>query len=301
MIELLGRTAEESPLPEGIAGELQQELHAGIADLAAELDPADPVFVSKHALATIHGCEAHHLGGSGEFEWTVANARGTVAHKAIEVMVHFRGEPFPGHLVDESIARQINDEHSSLGAFLARLPEYDRAELRAEAVAKVAAFQECFPPLSDRWRPVVESRSRVELFGGRVILSGKTDLTLGRAPNKVIVDLKTGWVNAAHREDLRFYALVETLKLGQPPRKLASYYLDSARTHPEQVTEGTLHTATRRTIDGVRRMIEIGKLDEPATKRPGPQCRWCALQPACEEGTAALVRAADPDGDQAPW
>lgn len=301
VIELLGRSAEETTVPDTLADELRAELHDGLADLAAELTPDDPVFVSKHALTTIHGCEAHHAVGSGEFEWTVASARGTVAHKAIEVLVHYRGEAFPMALVDEGIARLANDERSSIGSFLARLPEYELAELRAAAVAKVSAFQECFPPLKDQWYPVVESRSRVDLFGGRVVFSGKTDLTLGRAPRKVIIDLKTGWVSASHREDLRFYALVETLKLGTPPRKLASYYLDSASTHPESVNEASLLSAVRRTIDGTRRIIEVTRLDETPARRPGPQCRWCPLQRSCEEGTAALARAANPEVDGDPW
>lgn len=301
VIELLGRGTEESALPDELAVELRAELHDGLADLAAELSTDDPVFVSKHALTTIHGCEANHVAGTGEFEWTVASARGIVAHKAIEVLVHHRGEAFPASLVDEGIARLINDERSSIGGFLARLQEYDLAELRAAAVAKVSAFQECFPPLKDRWFPVVESRSRVDLFGGRIVFQGKTDLTLGRAPRKVIIDLKTGWVAPTHREDLRFYALVETLKLGTPPRKLASYYLDSASTHPEDVTAATLASAVRRTVDGTRRIIELTRLDEPPTKRPGRACRWCPIQRSCEEGTAALARAADPDLTGDPW
>jgi len=301
VIELLGRTGEDSPLADDVADELRLELHNGLADLAAELTPDQPVFVSKHALTTIHGCEAHHAAGSGDFEWTIASARGTVAHKAIEVLVHHRGEAFPVSLVDEGIARLLNDERSNIGAFLGRASEYDLAELRAAAVAKVSAFQECFPPLRDRWYPVVESRSRVDLFGGRIALSGKTDLTLGRSPRKVIIDLKTGWVASTHREDLRFYALVETLKLGAAPRKLATYYLDSASTHPEDVTLGTLQAAARRTIDGVRRIIEVTRLEEEPKIRPGPQCRWCPLQTTCDQGIAALQRADDPDLVGSPW
>ena len=54
---------------------------------------------------------------------------------------------------------------------------------------------------------------RAELCGGRVVLSGKADLTLGQpegtGAGKVIIDLKTGGFAPVHREDLRFYALLE--------------------------------------------------------------------------------------------
>lgn len=302
VIELLGRSDDDRDVDPGLVEELRTELHDGLADLASELSPERQVFVAKHALATVNGCEAQFLAGQGEFRWSVAAARGIVAHKAIEVMVNHRAETYPGELVDEAISRMVDDERSAVGAFLAGLPEFDLADLRSTAVAKVAQFQECFPPLKYQWYPVLESRTRVELFGARIVFSGKTDLTLGRPPHKVIIDLKSGWTSATHREDLRFYALLETLKLGRPPRKLASYYLDTASTHPETVDEGVLRTAARRAIDGTRRIIELTRLDGEPTKRPGPQCRWCPLQRECEEGAAALARADDPDRvDADPW
>ena len=73
----------------------------------------------------------------------------------------------------------------------------------------------------------------------------------------MIIDLKTGRVSQRHREDLRFYALVETLVRDVPPRKLATFYLDSAQPIVEDVTEGVLRTALRRTLDGIHRLIQL--------------------------------------------
>ena len=62
-------------------------------------------------------------------------------------------------------------------------------------------------------------------------MRARIDLTLGvprgGESRKVIVDLKTGRLLHRHREDLRFYALIETLVRDVPPRLLASYSLDS--------------------------------------------------------------------------
>lgn len=301
VIDLLGRAAERVVPPADLAGELMAELEEELADLADDVDPAAPVWVSKHALTTIHACEAQHVAGQGSFAWTPASARGIVAHKAIEVLINYRGDPNPPELVDEAMSRLVNDELSDIGRFIGGLPEFDRAELRALAVDRVAAFQESFPPLKPQWAPRTESRSRVELFEGRIVLAGKTDLTLGRPGDKVIIDLKTGRSSRTHREDLRFYALLDTVKLGVPPRKVASYYLDTARTDPEDVTEGTLRAATRRTIDGVRRIVAVTRLGEDPRVRPGPHCRWCPRLTACQEGTAAISRADDPDRDEPPW
>jgi len=281
--------------------ELRDEMEEVLAPLAETIAPGERVWVSKHALTTIHGCEAHHVAGRGDFEWSPANARGIVAHRAIEVMVNYRGDPNPPDLVDEAISRYEADDDSSIGRYLASLAEFDRADLRGQAVNLVARFQDCFPALKSSWRPRAESRVHVDLLDGRVRLSGKVDLTLGRPGEKLIIDLKSGFPAPAHREDLRFYALLETLSLGVAPRKVASYYLDAAQAQPEDITEAVLRTAVRRTAEGVRRMVAVEGAGEPPAVRPGPQCRWCALQTTCEPGAAALARAADPDTIESPW
>ena len=91
----------------------------------------------------------------------------------------------------------------------------------------------------------------------------------GRESRKVIIDLKTGRVSQRHREDLRFYALVETLVRDVPPRKLATFYLDSAEPIVEDVTEGVLRTALRRTLDGIHRLIQLQIEGEVADQEAG--------------------------------
>jgi len=110
----------------------------------------------------------------------------------------------------------------------------------------------------------------------------------GRESRKVIIDLKTGRVSHRHREDLRFYALVETLVRDVPPRKLATFYLDSAEPIVEDVTEGVLRAALRRTLDGIHRLIQLQVEGEVAVKKPGVSCRWCPYRSECAEGQSYL-------------
>ena len=212
-------------------------------------------------------------------------------------MVNWRGDPVPADVVDEAMARLV-DEDSSLGDWIEAMSEADRADLHGIAVDKLIKFQECFPPLDRRAAPTVESSVRWPL-DGPIVLSGKVDLTLGRPAGaesrKVIIDLKTGWVSPTHREDLRFYALVETLRTQVPPRKVASFYLDAGEPVVEDVTERTLLTASRRMLDAVHAEIEFRVEGRPPVKRPGVSCRWCPLQGDCDEGQAYL--AGDDDGD----
>ncbi|NDC26701.1 MAG: hypothetical protein EBZ54_02675, partial [Actinobacteria bacterium] len=114
---------------------------------------------------------------------------------------------------------------------------------------------------------------------------------------KVIVDMKSGRVYPNHREELRFYALVESLRAGVAPRMLATYSLETARADVEPVTEGVLQAAARKTVDGIRQMAEVQlKLREP-NLRPCTACYWCPLAETCEEGIAFIARRSDPDAD----
>jgi hypothetical protein len=301
VVDALGARLHERPsFDPRLRLELRGELEDRLAPVAAGLADGVNLWVSKHMLTGVHGCEGSWLAQDAEpFEWSAATARGTVSHKAVELSVHWRGESSPAQLVDEALAR-LGAGGDGLGEWLVTISESERAELRSEAVDRVTKFTECFPPLDARWRPVTESRLRAELCGDRVVLSGKVDLTVG-APTgvvagKVLVDLKTGGFVPAHRDDLRFYALVETLRLGVPPRLLASYYLDSGRLQPEPVTEDLLRATVERVVRGAELATELRRGDREPLLRPGPPCRWCALQPDCGEGLRWLEERADLDG-----
>ena len=235
--------------------------------------------MSKHLLGSVHGCEGLFLAQEAEeFAWSTQTARGTVSHKAIELSVSWRGDPSAGELVDEAIARLIAGD-ARIGDYLGGLREGERAELHGEATERVNMFLECFPRLEPRWRPVAESRLRADLNDDRIVLSGKVDLTVGRAEGlragKVLVDLKTGGFSPSHREDLRFYALVETLRLGVPPRVLATYYLDGGRLQQEPVSEALLRGALERVVDGAEAAVALLHDGREPQLKAGPPCRWC--------------------------
>lgn len=258
------------------------------------------LFVTKHTLAGVFGCETQFL-VPDNFNWTPARARGQVAHRAIQLLVNWRGEPTPGDLVDEAISRLIEEERG-LMPWLGGLGQGGLADLRAMAADHVTKFMECFPPLDPRSRPVTESSTQWPV-DGPILMRGRSDLTIGRPfereSRKLIIDLKTGLVASRHREDLRFYALVETLSRQVPPRRLASFYLDSAQPVVEDVTENLLRSTLRRTLDGIHALIELRIERRQPTKTTGAPCHWCALADNCAEGTAYrrnLDDASDADG-----
>jgi hypothetical protein len=285
-LELLRRSPEPVVFdPEVIAG-----LCSGIAEAVehfAERVAAastDGLWMSKAKIASVLGCEYHHL-HPAPFDWTPATAAGTVAHRAIELLVGWRGEPTPAVLVDEAIERLVTAP-GTIGDWLAQMSEADRADLVNNAVDRIVKFTESFPPLTKRFIPVAESSVRYP-ESGPIVLAGKTDLTLGRAENgearKVIIDLKTGGMWPQHLDDLRFYALLETMRIGIPPRKVAGFYLDAGRAVVEDVTIDTLRSAAHRTLDALGRAVELIEGREP-TRQGQSSCRWCPHIGECATG-----------------
>ena len=287
---------------DGLARELRAALQAGLADVAERLElvGAD-LWLDKNGLHKIHTCERHWAAerAHGFPGWSPATARGVVSHRAIQLGQFLREPLPPADVVDLAIDRIAleGDDYSPAGWLKAAAPA-DLADLRAGAVEVVTKFEECFPPLVAAWRPRIESSFHVDLHGGTITLRARPDIALGKADGHtarvLIVDLKTGQPYQSHADDLRFYALVETLRAGVPPFRIASYYLDGARWTAEDVDEAVLHVAVRRTIDGARKLaaVQLGEREPDATV--GPTCRFCVIRDDCD---AAIAAASEPGAE----
>lgn len=288
-LEVLRKAPEPLVFEPGFVAELR-EMALEAFDAFGERLEGRQLYVSKHRIAMLLACEANAM-APDDFAWSTATATGQVSHRAIQLLVTWRGLPTPLELVDEAIAR-LADGDSGLGSWLAGLPPGEESDLRGSAVERVTRFMEGFPPLDPKWHPMAEARVQWPLEGP-VVLAGKVDLVLGRpdrdVSTKLIIDLKTGRKAPRHRDDLRFYALVEALRTGVPPRKLASYYLDVGTADAEDVTEGVLRAALRRTLDAIDIEVDLVTDVREPTRRPGPTCRWCPLADDCEVGQAHLT------------
>ncbi|MCS5678379.1 MAG: hypothetical protein NZ603_00565, partial [Acidimicrobiales bacterium] len=105
VIDELGAPATERP---EFSGDLRHHLRAAV-ETAVEpyldaLPASDDLFVSKHRLGRVHGCEARFVAEEAEdFAWSVPIARGTITHKAVELAINWRREIEPPVLVDEAL------------------------------------------------------------------------------------------------------------------------------------------------------------------------------------------------------
>lgn len=289
-LEALRRSGEPLVFDEDLVADIRTEMRVALDHFAERLDDGQELFVTKHRVASVLDCEAHFL-APDEFEWTPATAKGQIAHRAIQLLLGWRGEPSPTELVDEAMAR-LADEDRGIGMWIATLDKGDEADARGLSTERVTKFVESFPPLDRRANPVTEAAAQWPV-SGPILLRARVDLMIGRPSGnqsrKVIIDLKTGRAGPRHRQDLGFYALVETLVRGVPPRKLATFYLDAGEAQTEDVSERLLRTAVRRTLDGINAMVELGAEQRPPIKRPGSSCRWCPLAESCDEGQAHMA------------
>lgn len=288
-LDALRRTGDALVFEPEFVADVRAEMVEALEAFAERLQPNQQLYVNKHAIATVLDCEEFHL-VPDDFEWKPATAKGQVAHRAIQLLLSWRGEPNPTDLVDEAMAR-LADEERGIGEWIAGLSPADTADLRGQSSERVTKFMESFPPLDKRSNPMTESASRWP-NDGPIVMSAKVDLIIGRPQGsesrKVIIDLKTGRPSARHRQDLAFYALLETLARGVPPRKLATFYLDAGEAQTEDVSERLLRTATRRTLDGINAMVELEAEGRRPVRRAGVTCRWCPLADECADGQAFL-------------
>ena len=286
------------PLDPGVVAAVESLLVETLAPLRGRFTAENPLRINKNGLSTVHGCEKFHVEQKRQpFAWNVNTVRGTIVHKAVELLLNWRGPVTPADVVDEAIASIADNPRESASDFLDQLPAAQMAELRGAVMSAVTNFVDCFPPLKRQWRPLVEYSVLYDLFDKSVQFNTRMDLVIGQPGRRVLIDLKTGRVTPTHRDDLRYYALIETLRTRQAPRLLASYSLDSARLDEEEVSEGVLQAAVRRTAAGAIAIAELQLKSREPRVRPGMQCRWCPVAGECAEGQRHLREMAGDDDE----
>tara|TARA_B100002052_G_scaffold67946_1_gene61347 strand:- start:20027 stop:21007 length:981 start_codon:yes stop_codon:yes gene_type:complete len=275
--------------------ELHSALEAATKDLVDSID--EPLWISKRQMQAVNGCEALYEAQQIEpFEWRIPMTRGQIFHKCVELSVHLFPKRNASELVDEALSSIMN-RGDGLAEFLFGLTEVERAEIRSDVSSLLQTFFDTFPPLKKAWAPTTELPRKVVLHQGKVVFQGRFDLTIGQ-PNeltagRVLVELKTGRAVPHHLDDLRFYALLETLVVGVPPALLASFYVDAGRVQVEHVDQDTVRSALRRASDAAERLLHLRLEKAQAAVRPNTSCRWCPIASQCEPGQTWLEEASD--------
>jgi PD-(D/E)XK nuclease superfamily len=284
---------EGPPLRDGeaLAAAARSRLEGALASMGVK-GSRDALWLSKSMLADLERCEGlfqADLGREGPpFEHSENTAAGALFHKAIELDVGSYQE-FDVRLVGERAAESLERNEGAFAAYWNSLDELDRFQLLAEAARRMLLFRGSMPPLGRNGAalPSPEAKMRAELAGGAAVLSGKVDLLLirpdpsgGPVPARLALDLKTGTPRSEHAEDMRFYALLIALRLGAPPYRVATFFLESGEWQAEEVTGETLGRAVERVLAAASTALELRGDREPSLA-PGPWCAWCPRRDAC--------------------
>jgi len=292
----------------GLAGGLRDWLEDVLSPAVAGL-PSDavPVRVTKEAVNQVLACEAHHLARKSEPRVVTAElARGTLVDALFRqwVTVGVVGDPWA-----DALAGIECDGDATIIDFVGGLEGDARRRLVEEVRAHAASIASAWPASNPSWLARTQERLSVPLAGGRLVLSGVVDLAFG-APcagraSVCLVELKSGGRRLEHRGDLHFYALLETLRSGAPPFRIATYYSRSGELDAEHVGEDVLLGALHRTLAGAERLCRLACGAEPA-RTPNPLCAWCSELPRCapgqERAQSAIPRVAgDPTTDDPKW
>ena len=274
-------------------GDLAQRLRDRIEDAVRELEMRETLWLGKERLTDHARCEGKFMAGiSGEgpaFEHSAKSAAGVLSHKAVEVEVGSR-DALDAHAIAVVAADRLIEKEERFAEYWQGLQPVERDDVLMEVVRRITMFQASFPPLRELRReltPIAEMSVRGELLGGALVLSGRIDLVLGSAdrldPNRaerLAIDLKTGGAYPEYPQDLRFYALLMTLRFGVPPYRVASLFLESGEWQAEDITEPALTHAADRVIGAARAAAALWNGREPELS-PGIYCGWCPRAEAC--------------------
>jgi hypothetical protein len=249
---------------------------------------ADPVRVTKDELTGVLTCEAHLVARRAAPRVVSAElARGSL------VDALFRQWVTTGRLDDpwsDALgAVSVGGDPDGIAGFVGGLAAERRQALTEEIVEHAAGIVARWPVPSPTWLPRTQERVVVPLVGGRVVMNGVVDLAFGGPAGErasvCIVELKSGRRRVEHRGDLHFYALLETLRSGAPPFRIATYYTRTGELDVEAVSEDVLVSAVQRVLAGAVRLCRLAAGTEPA-RSPNGLCAWCSDLPRCEPGQA---------------
>jgi len=271
----------------GLAGGLRDWLEDGLMEAVSALPTGvEVVRVSKETLNQVLVCEAHAVAfRQAPRVVTVDLARGSLVDALFRQWVTTGAIDDPWG--DALAAFEVEGDRDGVVSFLAGLPAPLGRRLRDEVAEHAASIVERWPLPSPAWFPRTQERLEVPLCGGRVVLAGVVDLVLGGPAQDrasvCLVELKSGARRLEHRGDLHFYALLEALRSGAPPFRIATYYSGTGELDAEPVGEDTLVGALARTLDGTLRLCGLAAGVEPA-RSPNHLCAWCVGLPHCAPG-----------------
>ncbi len=229
---LRGDAAARPRFDPGLAGGLRAWLEDAAYDVvAARGDHAPPLFLGPRQLLGSH--DEPHQDSVGD-----GLVLSRLAHALLRQLVH-AGE------IDDPLGDALDALRAAGDAAEVRrieeLPATVRATLAETLSVHARNLTGLVPRFAPGWMPRTNDRVAIPLAGGRVVLHGTFDLVVGlpqqHTASLCALGLSTGGPWAAERRSLHYLSLLETLRSGAPPFRIALLESASGRYGVEDVRE----------------------------------------------------------------
>jgi hypothetical protein len=281
LLDRLRHTGRARP---GADPELAADLRA-ILESGLDVAPADGsgsgLAVTKHRLTGALTCPSHRWpDGSGVPAFTVPRACGALVDALFRQLVTTGSVEDP--LAEGREGLSLDEHQAPLVAWIDQLGPAERNELRAEVDRQSDGLRRRWPNLDPAWLPRTRETLRLSLDGGRVELSTRVDLALGRPGGDVatvaMVEVTSGWRRRKDQDDRHFDALIETLRGSVAPFVVATYFTRTGELDVDPVTPELLIAAARRCRAGIDALATADAGGGPMAF-DHPFCGACADSP----------------------
>lgn len=269
-----------------VADQVRATLEDAVAPSAEQIPDGVTVRITKAKVHQVLTCERHLVARLGEtVEPSPDLVRGRLLDRLFAQVVH--GFGVSNEPVRDALEAAEADGDGSLTSDWAALSPGDQADVDEAVRAIAAALSSRWPQLPPNALVRLQETIRAELAGGRVALSGRVDLMVGKPTathvGTTMIDVKGGRWRFQDSFDAGWYALIETLRHGVPPFQAGTYYLQDGALDLTVVSEDLLSQWTSRVADAAERLSQLAAGRPPATT-PNPLCPWCPALRACQPG-----------------
>jgi hypothetical protein len=231
---LRGDTSTRPRFDPGLAGGLRAWLEDAAYDaVVARGEHATPLFLGPRQLLGSHDEQQDDSGAA-----TDRPDLSRLVHALLRQLVH-TGE-IHDPLADALDALRASGDDAAVRQMESLAPAA-RTALAETLTLHARNLQALVPRFAPGWMPRTDDRVAIPLAGGRIVLHGMFDLVVGlpqpRTASLCALGLSTGGTWAVARRSLHYLSLLETLRSGVPPFRLALLESASGRYGVEDVRE----------------------------------------------------------------
>jgi hypothetical protein len=188
----------------------------------------------------------------------LASARGVLLTYVLRLVV--AGAEVRHPLLDAMQAWRCDAGHSELQDVISHLSADDSARLTSEIEAHAVTLRQHLGDLSPTWQLRTNQRASIRVANDAVMLRDTIDLMIGEvsgADCRVgLLDITSSPLHEHFSDVLDYHALVQTLRTGSAPLRVAGLSTATGETLTLEVTEASLERALSNVMAAVIRLVQ---------------------------------------------